>query len=170
MRAGMKIDQIYSYANQLGRMPASSIPVGLLCLFCILWLSIAPLFFATRCGLFLPHDHLLLGGANESDLESHLAAEAACATGAAPDAPPAPGHSHIGGGMIVSVAHFEPSEPGSTAPGSIFNLDQLALPALPADCDRLALLVWRLLPSRLAERLYFLPPWDPPPEASTRTG
>jgi hypothetical protein len=161
MRAGMKLVHIDYHANQLRRMPASSILVGLLCLSGVFWLSIAPIFFATRCGLLLPHDHLLLKGASENDLETHLSAEAACAAGGAPlDV----AHSHPGAESIISVSHFEPE---STSPGSILTLDQLTLviPALLAGGGLLPLFVWRLPFPWVAERSYSPPPGDPPPES-----
>jgi hypothetical protein len=163
MRAGMKLVHIDYNANQRQRMPAMSILIWLVCLSGIFWLSIAPIFFATRCGLLLPHDHVLLGGASESDLRAHLSAEAACASGDGLDVSPLDEHTHVGGAAIISMSRFEP---GSTLPGNILNPDQLALliPGLLAGSGLLTVVVWRPSSPWMPGRSYFPPPRDPPPK------
>lgn len=151
------------HSRQVCRPAAFPALVVLVCLSSILWLSIAPALMVTSCGILIPHDHLLLGGASQSDLQAHLAAEAACAGGVSGAALSA-FHHHIGRSEVVSIPHVEDR---SSDPGSILSLDQLtlAIPTLLAGSGLLMLLVWRLPLLCLVEHLLYLPPWDPPPEA-----
>jgi hypothetical protein len=57
-----------------------------------------PLMAFGRCGLLAPHEHVLLGGADESDLRQHLIAEAACRLGA---------HEPVSGGLPRAAARKE---------------------------------------------------------------
>lgn len=137
--------------------------MGLFCLLGIFWLSIAPLFSTSSCGLLLPHDHLLLGGASEADLYAHLLAEAACASGHAQAGALAMLQPHAGAGRIISISHAEPE----TMPLlNILGAGQLVmlLPAL-AIGGLLLWLVWRLSLSIPVARSRLFPPGDPPPES-----
>jgi hypothetical protein len=67
----------------------------------------APILGNTACGLIVPHEHILIGQADEHDLQEHLAAEAKCAAGK-PDAP-AEQSSELKGnkGHILQVIRFD---------------------------------------------------------------
>jgi hypothetical protein len=168
MRAGLKLipikRHIHRHADKLRRPPVTSILMGFMCLAGVLWLSLAPLFFAGRCGLLPLHDHLLLGGAGESDLAAHLAAEAACAGGGVSQSPD---HIHIDAGTIISISRFEPRS--STSVLAMFPL-VLTIPVLPGSSGLLLLFVWSLPSPRMGGSLYALSPGVPPPKAGLPAG
>jgi len=119
-----------------------------------------PFFADTPCGLIIPHEHVLIGGADEHDLAAHEAAEAACAAGtpASPDQQAADLHGSKG--RIINVIHLD-----QAATAHPLNVEIL-LASLP-----IPILV--RLPQQLSARLDLLrspgqsvaiPPPKPPPE------
>ena len=64
----------------------------------------------TLCGLIIPHQHILVGRANELDLERHLTAEARCAA-RRPDMPDAQAAElHGSKGQILNVVNLDGSQ------------------------------------------------------------
>lgn len=158
------VSHIAHHIRAFRRPPAASALVALLCLSGIIWLSVAPAFMVTSCGLLEPHSHLLLGGASELDLETHLAAEAACAHGDPLAAALLVTQLRPGKPEVLSMPHVEDR---STQPASILSVDLLAVlaPSLLSWGSLLALIVWRLSALPPTKRLLYLPILDPPPEA-----
>ena len=122
---------------------------------------VVPLWAATPCGLIIPHEHILVGGADQHDLAAHEAAEAACASGhpAAPDQQASDLHGSKG--RIINVVHLD--QAATTHP---INVETL-LASLPTPTAF-------QLPQQLSVRLDLLrspgqsvaiPPPKPPPES-----
>lgn len=72
-----------------------------------LWQFAVPFLANTPCGLIVPHEHILLGGAVDTDLAGHMDAEAACVVGN--PASPQQQASELAGhkGHIVNVIHLD---------------------------------------------------------------
>ena len=154
IQAGHPIFRAWRVADPRSLILACSILVALSLQF------VVPFWADTPCGLIIPHEHILVGGADEHDLAAHEAAEAACAAGrpASPDqqASDLPGSK----GRIVNVIHLD-----QAATAHPLNVEIL-LASLP-----IPILV--RLPQQLSARLDLLrspgqsvaiPPPKPPPE------
>ena len=121
---------------------------------------VVPFVANTSCGLIIPHEHILVGGADEHDLAAHEAAEAACAAGrpAAPEQQASDLHGSKG--RIVNVIHLD-----QNATSHLVNVDILlaSLPILTAFQQPQSLPV-RLDPLRSPGQSVAIPPPKPPPE------
>lgn len=128
----------------------------------LIWQFSVPVLANTPCGLITPHEHILIGQADDSDLEEHLAAEAKCALGK-PDAPDKQAAELRGSkGRILNVIQSDSSQ---TSHPTMLHDVIAALPTLTA------IQPFRSLYSRW-ERLHLLgqsvviPPPKPPPKAA----
>jgi len=121
-----------------------------------------PFFADTPCGLIIPHEHILIGGADEHDLAAHEAAEAACAAGR--PAPPDQQASDLHGskGRIINVIHLD-----QNATTHLLNIDIL-LASLPISItfQQPQGLSFSLDPLYSLSQSVAIPPPKPPPEAA----
>ena len=128
----------------------------------ILWQLAAPFLANTPCGLIIPHEHILLGGAVDTDLAGHMDAEAACAVGKpeSPQQQPSDLHGHHG--HVVNVIHLDQN----TSTYS-FNLLSLAALFLIPPAPHLGQHSHtRLDPIHLLGLSVAIPPPKPPPLAA----
>ena len=123
---------------------------------------VVPFFADTPCGLIIPHEHVLIGGADEHDLAAHEAAEAACAAGrsASPDQQAADLHGSKG--RIINVIHLD-----QNATTHLLNIDILlaSLPT-PITFQQPQGLSFRLDPLYSLSQSVAIPPPKPHPEAA----
>ena len=122
---------------------------------------LVPLWADTPCGLIIPHEHILVGGADQHDLAAHEAAEAACASGrpAAPDQQVFDLHGSKG--RIINIVHLDQAT--TTHPISV----EILLASLPTpNAFQLPQqLSARLDPLRSPGQSIAIPPPTPPPES-----
>jgi hypothetical protein len=95
--------------------------VGVVFLAVVLWQFLAPLLANTPCGLIIPHEHVLIGQANEDDLDNHLAAEAACAAGKPSSPEKQSADLHGRKGVVLNVVRLD-----RNTITRVFDLDGLA--------------------------------------------
>jgi len=128
----------------------------------VTWQLVVPVLANTSCGLIVPHEHVLVGYADNHDLARHEAAETACVAGK-----PAVPHRqaaelHNGKGHILSVVQIT----GATTT-HVISLDSLiAFLSISADTRRFQQFHTRLDPDRLPGQSVVIPPVNPPPEAA----
>jgi len=128
----------------------------------ILWQFAVPFLANTPCGLIIPHEHILLGGAVDTDLAGHMDAEAACAASnpASPQQQAADLHGHHG--HVVNVIHLD-----QNISTHVFNLLSLAaLLLIPLTFLLSRQLYGQLDPLHLLGLSVDIPPPKPPPLAA----
>ena len=112
----------------------------------------------SKCGLLLPHDHILVGGATADQLEAHEIAETYCL-----DQPSwADKTNWNSNGHILSVSRDDASQPGTLSAFTTLGwlgMGQLALPLIFVFTGLC------LLPL-LTPKLIFHPPLTPPPKSN----
>lgn len=123
---------------------------------------LAPYLAYMPCGLIIPHEHILLGRADLSDLERHEAAEAACAAGK-----PARHDPHVrvpdgSRGRILNIIHFD-----GRATSPVVSLDILigAMPT-PLIIQDIQQIYADLDPQHLPGQSVSIAPPSPPPKAA----
>ena len=129
----------------------------------ILWQFAVPFLANTPCGLIIPHEHILLGGAVDTDLEGHQDAEAACASGK-PASPQQPASELADQkGHIVNVIHLDQN---TTTTHAVSLLGFAALLLVPLTLQYCRQLCGRLDPPHLLGLSVAIPPPKPPPLAA----
>lgn len=128
----------------------------------VVWQFVVPFLANTPCGLIIPHEHILLGGAGDTDLAGHVDAEAACAVGkpASPQQQASDLHGHHG--HVVNVIHLDQNT--TTHVVSLFSLAAILL--IPLALHLCRQLHDRLDPLHLLGLSVAIPPPKPPPLAA----
>lgn len=146
----------------MGRADFRSTLVACAVMAAVVWQFIVPFLANTPCGLIIPHEHILIGGAGDMDLAGHMSAEAACAAGkpASPQqqAPRWQGHQ----GRVVNVIRLDQNTTSHIV--NIFSLAAFLL--IPVTLQLPRRLHARLDPLHLLDQSVAIPPPKPPPQAA----